>query len=374
VKKSNWKAVFVFASAIAAISLSACSGESPLSPTPLPTVQPIMNNFPDGQVIAAGINSTASAGTSNPANVFSTNVVNGGPSDATRVIFYYVGKLDRVRVKNLSDKDHRYTFAVWEFHSETNQTLVKASSAIIPSGEVQDLTVDLQPKCNTTYQPDVYVDNPGSFTTFNDVQNYKFLAPGVLWHSDNSNCPTAPVCTTDCTPVPPCTTNCTPPPPSCPAGYTGTPPNCIPPPACPSGYAGTYPNCIPPPSDDCSFKSFSRRSTMIVTGDVAHMNLQLAPGYDNVTVYFMAYGSKTRFPADEFGKSIMPTWPQHRVYLEKFVIRAGPAQTISLLVARNYPWLGYQNDASCKEGPEYLPHRGLNSPLLGSTSGNNPAP
>jgi hypothetical protein len=33
--------------------------------------------------------------------------------------------------------------------------------------------------------------------------------------------------------------------PACPSGYTGTYPNCVAP-TCPSGYTGTYPNCIPP--------------------------------------------------------------------------------------------------------------------------------
>jgi hypothetical protein len=34
----------------------------------------------------------------------------------------------------------------------------------------------------------------------------------------------------------------------CPAGYTGTYPNCVPPtPQCPAGYTGSYPNCVPPP-------------------------------------------------------------------------------------------------------------------------------
>ncbi len=32
----------------------------------------------------------------------------------------------------------------------------------------------------------------------------------------------------------------------CPAGYTGTYPNCVPVQYCPSGYTGTYPNCVPP--------------------------------------------------------------------------------------------------------------------------------
>ncbi len=39
--------------------------------------------------------------------------------------------------------------------------------------------------------------------------------------------------------------NCVPP--QCPTGYTGTYPNCVPPP-CPAGYTGTYPNCVPPPT------------------------------------------------------------------------------------------------------------------------------
>jgi hypothetical protein len=37
-------------------------------------------------------------------------------------------------------------------------------------------------------------------------------------------------------------------PPACPAGYSGTPPNCVPPPpppaTCPTGYTGTPPNCV----------------------------------------------------------------------------------------------------------------------------------
>jgi len=38
-----------------------------------------------------------------------------------------------------------------------------------------------------------------------------------------------------------------PPPVYCPAGYTGTYPNCVPPVQyCPAGYTGTYPNCYPP--------------------------------------------------------------------------------------------------------------------------------
>jgi len=42
--------------------------------------------------------------------------------------------------------------------------------------------------------------------------------------------------------------NCQPPPAACPAGQTGTPPNCQPPPAaCPAGQTGTPPNCEPPP-------------------------------------------------------------------------------------------------------------------------------
>lgn len=32
----------------------------------------------------------------------------------------------------------------------------------------------------------------------------------------------------------------------CPAGYTGSYPNCVPVQYCPSGYTGTYPNCVPP--------------------------------------------------------------------------------------------------------------------------------
>ncbi len=47
----------------------------------------------------------------------------------------------------------------------------------------------------------------------------------------------------------------TPPPPSCPAGQTGTPPNCTTPPpgqTCPAGQTGTPPNCTtPPPGQTC---------------------------------------------------------------------------------------------------------------------------
>lgn len=44
--------------------------------------------------------------------------------------------------------------------------------------------------------------------------------------------------------------NGNPPPPTCPAGQTGTPPNCTtpPPPTCPAGQTGTPPNCHTPPS------------------------------------------------------------------------------------------------------------------------------
>ena len=37
------------------------------------------------------------------------------------------------------------------------------------------------------------------------------------------------------------------PPADCPAGWAGTPPNCVPPQACPNGWSGTYPNCEAPP-------------------------------------------------------------------------------------------------------------------------------
>jgi hypothetical protein len=39
--------------------------------------------------------------------------------------------------------------------------------------------------------------------------------------------------------------------PQCPAGYSGTYPNCVPP-QCPSGYTGTYPNCVPPQQNNPS--------------------------------------------------------------------------------------------------------------------------
>lgn len=43
--------------------------------------------------------------------------------------------------------------------------------------------------------------------------------------------------------------NCIPPQPKCPTGWTGTYPACQPPAPvykCPTGYTGTYPNCVPP--------------------------------------------------------------------------------------------------------------------------------
>ena len=44
-----------------------------------------------------------------------------------------------------------------------------------------------------------------------------------------------------------------PPPASCPAGQTGTPPNCVTPtrPTCPAGQTGTPPNCVTPSSTNC---------------------------------------------------------------------------------------------------------------------------
>ncbi|MXV86696.1 MAG: hypothetical protein F4117_15120 [Acidimicrobiales bacterium] len=77
----------------------------------------------------------------------------------------------------------------------------------------------------------------------------------------------------DCSPVPPDNTNrvtptttAAPPPtttttepPKCPAGYTGTPPDCEPP-KCPPGQTGTPPNCkIPPPP--CSWPKHSHGDT-----------------------------------------------------------------------------------------------------------------
>jgi hypothetical protein len=47
--------------------------------------------------------------------------------------------------------------------------------------------------------------------------------------------------------------NCYPPVQYCPAGYTGTYPNCYPPVQyCPAGYTGTYPNCYPPQNNNLS--------------------------------------------------------------------------------------------------------------------------
>ena len=77
----------------------------------------------------------------------------------------------------------------------------------------------------------------------------------------------------DCSPVPPDNTNrvtpttTAPPPPTtttteppkCPPGYTGTPPNCEPP-KCPPGWTGTPPNCqVPPPP--CSWPKHSHGDT-----------------------------------------------------------------------------------------------------------------
>jgi hypothetical protein len=63
----------------------------------------------------------------------------------------------------------------------------------------------------------------------------------------NCTTPPSPTCPAGQTGTPP---NCTTPPsPTCPAGQTGTPPNCTTPPStCPAGETGTPPNCKAPPS------------------------------------------------------------------------------------------------------------------------------
>ena len=116
--------------------------------------------------------------------------------------------------------------------------------------------------------------------------------------------------------------------------------------------------------------AFAQIDEMQVIGGIASIRLRLRAGYDNVTVYLLAYGSPTPFPPAAGGR-LTPTFPQTLVNQAQFVIRAGPAQTISIPVPLHVT--AYQIDAGCVPGPVTLFNRQTYPPwaFLEAALGNN---
>jgi hypothetical protein len=219
-------------------------------------------------------------------------------------------------VINRSQCDHTYTLIVWGYRSDTDQRELAHHSVLVRAGGTALLSVGFPEECGTVYQQDVYMDlpplSPGQRYSLSDVSNAVFWAPGVLW----SAC----------------------------GGWMFTP----------QPVNGVLPpGVVPSTRSVCELQAFAHVGEMQVSGGQASIQLGLRNGYDNVVVYLLAYGSATAFPI--INGHAEPTFPQTLVNQVSFVIRAGPAQTISIPVPAHVT--AYQIDAGCVPGPATLHSR-----------------
>jgi hypothetical protein len=231
----------------------------------------------------------------------------------------------RVEVQNLSTCAHTYTLIVWQYHSEWDQSEVARHGVRLEPGEFAELNVGLPEHCGITYQRDVYMDLPVIPATQRysllDALNHTFWAAGHLLTIPGCAGPPMPVVNPVTPPVVP-------------------PPN-LPPPVVPPLSSGSH---------ACERASFAEVTDLVVSGGRASITLRLAPGYDNVVVYLLAYSSPQVFPV--VGGRTQPLFPQTLVQQLTFTLNAGPAQTIAIDVPT--VGTGWQVDAGCLPGPAIL--------------------
>ncbi|MBA3578947.1 MAG: hypothetical protein H0W42_03080 [Gemmatimonadaceae bacterium] len=123
---------------------------------------------------------------------------------------------------------------------------------------------------------------------------------------------------------------------------------------------------LPPQSGICELKAFSRIGRITMSDGIARISLQLAPGYDNIRVFFASYGSTTPFP------STGVTFPQELFFSTQAVLVAGPAQVVTVPIA-GLPWAAWQVDLVCVPPPPFLVNRQtLPRPIIKAAFGNNP--
>lgn len=131
-------------------------------------------------------------------------------------------------------------------------------------------------------------------------------------------------------------------------------------------------DCVPAQllNSTCELATFSQIDDMVVAGGLASITLRLRAGYDNVPVYLMVYGADTHFPT--VNGVVVPAFPQTLRDQRVFLLRAGPAQTISIPVSSAI--VAWQVDAGCVPGPSILRNR-QDYPswaFLEAAVGNNP--
>lgn len=131
-------------------------------------------------------------------------------------------------------------------------------------------------------------------------------------------------------------------------------------------------DCQLPPvlNPTCERAAFAQIDHLVVAGGLASITLRLQDGYDHVPVYLLVYGADQPFPTVD-GR-VVPTFPQTLVDQRVFVLRAGPATTISIPVSPAI--VAWQVDAGCVPGPSIL-HSRQDYPawaFLEAAVGNNP--
>ena len=311
---------------VALLSVTACSDST--SPTAPSAVGSVHTSGPS----STGSYSAAITTDFNPRQ---------GPCSEMRAVFHDRNgeqQLGYVLVTNLSACDHYYTYVIWDYTNDHEQTPLAQFRTFIKAGGRAELTVSVVQECGKRYQADVYMDAPSPVTTLNEVKDLNLLAPGELWKSTATECGGNP-------PAPP------PPPPLTPS------PTLIPPPPPPP------PPTIPPPTptlfsiNNCQENAFiwstpSQHDRVTIGAGTASVTLTLAPGFDNIVVYFASYRADTAFPEDAFGHVIGVTYPQFLAYQSTVTVHAGPPQTITV------PFFGtsaaWQVDLGCELGPDVL--------------------
>jgi hypothetical protein len=238
--------------------------------------------------------------------------------------------------------------------------------------------------CGGSAQPDIQAIDS---VTREPIADMLFVAE-VIKALPEPYCYTEPAPTPPTSPTPPPTTpppgNNPPsqpptgyvPPPTTPPAPGPQPPSYVPPTpptTPPQPQPPAVPPVTPPPTTKgvCELAAFARIDQITVNGRVASTTVQLAPGYDNITVYFMSYGSATPFPADAQGNAVDVTFPQDAVGMTTWTIRAGAPQTVSVATPEQ-PWDAWQVDLVCAPGPQRLFNRQtLPQPILEAEFGNN---
>ena len=255
------------------------------------------------------------------------------PCNEATVDFHDV-TLGHAVVTNRSQCDNTYTLIAWEFVSETEQRALAYHTMLVPAGHSALLSIGFAEKCGQLYQRDVYMNlppiAPGALYTLSDVANAVFWATGELRRGRCGG---------------------------------GSPPSDP-----PSSLAPVLD--APPPVGQCARAAFAQIDRMEVSGGRASIALRLRAGYDNITVYLLAYGSATLFPV--VNGRVVPTFPQTLIQQAQFVIRAGAAQTISIAIPPHVT--AYQIDAGCVPGPLTLHNRQSypSDAFLEAAVGNNP--